>query len=339
MSANQIKSERDATCARAWEVEAARDGRLSGDALRDVAQHIAQCDECRAHSGYLDGLANALGAVPETATDALAVRRLRHRVLAQVDADLSGRNRKLTPSRIYLACAVVSAVLVVGGWSYMYPTSNSQLRLGTVSPRMAAQIASKNTTIDTVDEGGARWSRHTEGEIERIDLSEGTLRLHVKKTPAGKRVVVHVPDGEIDDIGTIFHVVVMRGRTQRVGVDEGRVTLRLTHAAPITLASGQSWERTDDTTLPVSALRMSSEQMPPFTGSIHPSRVSPQVIPEGSFRATTPPPHAADEDATYLRALRLLREGQDLEAQAVARDYLRKFPDGFRREEMGRIAR
>jgi hypothetical protein len=48
---------------------------------------------------------------------------------------------------------------------------------------------------------------------------------------------------------------------------------------------------------------------------------------------------ADEEDAAYLNAIRLLRNGATDEARHAAREYLRRFPDGFRREEMGRLAR
>jgi hypothetical protein len=47
----------------------------------------------------------------------------------------------------------------------------------------------------------------------------------------------------------------------------------------------------------------------------------------------------SDEDGAYLRVLRLLRSGREDEARAAAKDYLRRFPTGFRREEMQQLAK
>lgn len=51
--------------------------------------------------------------------------------------------------------------------------------------------------------------------------------------------------------------------------------------------------------------------------------------------------HAGDaraEDATFLRAISRSRRGDDLGAQTIAREYLRRFPAGLRRREAERMA-
>ena len=45
-----------------------------------------------------------------------------------------------------------------------------------------------------------------------------------------------------------------------------------------------------------------------------------------------------EEDLVYLRVLALLRDGRKGEAHLLAEDYLRRFPNGFRRPEIERIA-
>jgi TolA-binding protein len=174
-------------------------------------------------------------------------------------------------------------------------------------------------------------------------LSEGTLRRDVQRKPGGRRVVVRVPDGEIEDLGTIFHVVVNRGRTERVGVDEGRVTIRLTDKTPITISSGQAWERAneEESALPVVVSGPTATTSTPSAMSPRPSPSDTTRRPRASApsQMEPPTPNTDQEDAAYLHAIQLLREGRDVEASAAANDYLRRFPDGFRREEMGRIAR
>ena len=46
-----------------------------------------------------------------------------------------------------------------------------------------------------------------------------------------------------------------------------------------------------------------------------------------------------EEDLAYLRVIALVREGRREEARLAAKDYLRRFPQGFRRVEVERIAR
>jgi hypothetical protein len=45
------------------------------------------------------------------------------------------------------------------------------------------------------------------------------------------------------------------------------------------------------------------------------------------------------EDVAYLEILHLLRDSRSTAAREAAREYLRRFPDGFRREEVGRLAK
>ncbi len=330
MRRNFISSERAAQCSRSWEIEAARDGRLSGEARDALGRHVARCPECRRRSEYVEGLGQALRAL-EPEIDEVAVRRLRQEVLAEVDAELAGRSIRPRPPkrRRYVTALALTACL---------PFVVLPLILWRRAPTPVASTpkAVPATLIDARDEGGARWSQETEGDTEYVELSEGTLRLKVERKPGGKRVVVRAPDGEIEDLGTVFRVVVNQGRTQRVGVEEGRVTIRLANKAPITISAGQTWERPDDSQVPASSMVVTSSRSP----AVPPIR--PPVVatasPPPSLSAPVPPSNAAQEDEAYLHVIRLLRDGRQEDAKRAAREYLRRFPDGFRREEMGRIA-
>jgi hypothetical protein len=192
--------------------------------------------------------------------------------------------------------------------------------------------------VTTTDEGGARWAKRSESDVERVDLLEGTLRLTVDRPSGGKRLVVRVPDGEIEDVGTTFHVVVWQGHTQRVAVDVGRVTVRLASLPPFTLSSGQSWELTSP---PSVVDARSAGSSPVESGSASPA-VAKAPTRRSVTRATTaraPATSVDEEDAAYLEATRLAREGRTAAARAAALAYLRRFPDGFRREEAAQLAK
>ncbi|MEA2749895.1 MAG: hypothetical protein QOI41_4038, partial [Myxococcales bacterium] len=146
----------------------------------------------------------------------------------------------------------------------------------------------------------------SEADVERFDLRDGTLHLRVRRPPGGRRVVVTVPDGEIEDVGTTFDVVVSDRHTERVSVQEGRVVVRLTDRAPVTVESGRAWRRSP----PAKAVTATTAR-----------------LSDGER-----------EDAAYLDVLRLLREGNDTEARTAASRYLHDFPAGFRRTEMERVA-
>lgn len=328
---------RKVACTRTWEIEAARDGRLSDLAKATLDRHVEQCAVCRKEMDYFEGLARALREVEVPDVDDIALRRLRQRVLQRSDAELAGRSippaQPVRPRRapfimasIALAAALVALLSGIRWRADVRP-----------SPALVA-----TTTVDATGDSETRWTKRTEGETERVDLSDGTLRLRVSKTPNGRKVVVRVPDGEIEDLGTIFYVVVRGGMTQRVGVDEGRVTIRLTNAAPITIASGQTWERAEPSAsvpiAPAMVLLPSASPTPPVPSAAAQPR-QPETPPKEVSSGLAVPAHGDAEDAAYLRVIRLVREGRENEARAAAREYLRHFPDGFRREEMGRIAK
>jgi hypothetical protein len=328
MKALWRRTARRAPCPQAWEIEAARDGRLSGDAVDDVARHVERCAECRALSRYVSGLGRALRDLDEPKIIDAGVLGLRQRILGRIDAEMSGRS--IPPAapesgalptvrrRRVLISLVAATACVVGAALWKRPV-----------PPPATAASSMTTTVETTDEGGARWTRTTNRGVEWIDLADGTLRLHVTHAPGSRRVLVRVPDGEIEDVGTIFHVVVRKGRTERVGVDEGRVTIRLANTAPITLSSGATWERPEE----------SVAVLPALSAVATATTKRPQAVPTTrSSGLVDPAPDATGEDAAYLHTISLLREGRNAEARLAARQYLRQFPGGFRREEMARIA-
>ncbi len=306
-------------CHRSWEVEAVRDGRLTGNARTLFESHVASCDSCAEEMSSLEDLARGLAAVGDASADDVSLRRLRNRVLEAVDAEQTGRSRRRAPGRVAAAAGVAAVALLV---------------LALVSWRSGGQTVPTNaarvvpaTTIDVVAETGTRYTRSIEGDVERFDLLEGTLRLRVRRPAGGRRVVVKVPDGEIEDVGTEFDVVVTDGRTERVEVDEGRVLVKLDRAQAVSLTAGQTWRREVAVTTP---RRVAEEK--------HGARGSPAGSGHAKSESVAKAPSADLEDVTYLGVLRLMREGRDAEAAAAASAYLRDFPSGFRRDEMARVA-
>ena len=61
-------------------------------------------------------------------------------------------------------------------------------------------------------------------------------------------------------------------------------------------------------------------------------------MPRPADSASTVRADTAAEDAAYLQVIALLRAGKQDEARAAARSYLERFPNGFRRDEMIRVA-
>ncbi|HEY3666761.1 MAG TPA: hypothetical protein VGL19_12200, partial [Polyangiaceae bacterium] len=181
----------------------------------------------------------------------------------------------------------------------------------------------------------------------------------------GRRVIVAVPDGQIEDLGTVFDVRVSDGHTTHVAVSEGRVSVHLAGLAPLSLGSGEAWDApvptptasapTPASSGPASALTVSArpaaraaplaaraprlEKPPP---SVQPEAPAGAATPGTASAANEPAPPAGEaaraEDDAYLNLVDLLRAGKDADARAQAKDYLLRFPGGFRRVEVLNIA-
>jgi TolA-binding protein len=219
-------------------------------------------------------------------------------------------------------------------------------------------------------DGSAEWSRHVEGSVEKVVLVQGALSIRVEDSPAKRRLLVVLPDGELEDIGTTFTVSAEAGRTTRVSVESGSVVLRLRGKSLVALGAGQTW--VPEPPAPPEAQPTSEAEPPP------PAEPSESIarLPR-SERAHTPvatalpePPasldfraamalldaghhrkaaarfaafvsqHAGDarvEDATYLRVIALQRAGDTAAMQGAAREYLRRHPNGFRRAEVAAL--
>jgi hypothetical protein len=133
-------------------------------------------------------------------------------------------------------------------------------------------------------------------------------------------------------------------RTLQVAVSEGVVLLHRRGSSPVRIKAGEVWRPAPEA--PVAAQGV---QEPPAVASsdttLAPPETSARPGPHVQASRHAPAVHARsfepsmlDEDASYLRTLALLRQGRELEAQLAAVEYLSRFPSGFRRAEMARIA-
>jgi len=324
-------------CSRSWEVEAARDGRLTGVASESFGAHLSVCHSCKQVVDGLDSLARDLRTVDSANVDELSLRRLRSRVLEAVDAEQTGRvriragRRGLRSRYAALALAAAGMGLVV----FFSSRAPQQVAPTFVASQSAPPIVETRVEVSAAE--GARFTRTIDGDEERFALLEGTLRLRVVRAAGGRRVLVTVPDGEIEDVGTVFDVAVRDGHTERVAVDEGRVLVRIAGTAPMTIGAGGSWDR-----VMVAELQTPNADAGAATSaavSVGGGAAAPVRAPSHQSSAASASPLADREDAAYLDVLRLLQAGREDEARAAANTYLREFPAGFRRKEMTRIVR
>jgi len=340
------------TCPRLFEAEAWRDGRLTGVEAEKFRAHVSTCPSCSHEVQRLDALGRALRASVPASPDELHVRRERTRLLAAFDAQLVPVPRQANVKRwLALGIAVLACVAML-------------VALRSPAPKPAAVIPPAPAAAEPVvvhADNGAQWSRQAENQRETIRLQSGALSIHVDHRASPRRLLVLLPDGELEDIGTTFSVSADAGQTTHVSVEEGSVVLRLQGRPPLALAAGDSWHP------PAPSVPPASATPPPATRSTK-TVASPAPVPSTS----TPAPDSAEEfrdamaafnrgdnsqaaalfrgfvvahprdsrteDACYLRVLALQRTGNANATQDAAADYLRRYPGGFRKAEIERLA-
>ena len=218
------------SCPRKWQVEAANDGRLSGLDSSLAERHREQCRECADEARALARLQFRCANLPRLPRDPLAVRRARQELLSALNQALLAPQRSsqwaVAWTTLALLCVGASAwALFVGHRAAPTPTQ-----------------ASMKPALEVHAEPQARFVVHSEPGVDRAELSDGTASFEVAPHP-GRRVLVSLPDGELEDLGTIFAVTVHAGKTERIHVSQGRVLVRLVDQAEFSLPAGALWQR------------------------------------------------------------------------------------------------
>ena len=386
-------------CPRLFEAEALRDGRLAGAELSNFERHLSVCPHCSREVEALQALGDALRdpALGPADADELHVRRERTRLLAAFDGALVPPERKYGARNVFLGFAAVAA-LIVGLFVYFRP------------PAGAPDVGANRAVVVHADRD-ASWSRRVDGSLEKIVLERGALSIRVDPALAldHRRLLVVLPDGELEDIGTTFTVSADAGRTTRVSVQSGSVVLRLRGQPPLALGAGDTWTPsppaapsastcTSCAPAPLSApsplaapsasaLSAAPGRRVPAASSApshadtsmfadrggRSSQATPRPRPSASHGASPPeldaardfraamtaldggdnataaarfadflaarPGDARAEDAAYLRVIALQRAGKAGAMKEAAAQYLRRYPQGFRRAEVETLSR
>jgi hypothetical protein len=201
--------------------------------------------------------------------------------------------------------------------------------------------------IEVDAQPGAAWTQHCDAKTDRIDLTFGIARFRVHPHP-GRRVLIRVPDGEVEDIGTVFEINVQEGQTRSVAVQEGRVSVRVDSRPQFDLDAGQAWRQPESPASPPSADVANSTSGPRPTAvsrrttgkASHPSfplsAAAASSKPENQDRANNTAAKA--EDLAYVKIVTLLKQQKYAAAQLAAKEYLLQFPNGFRRVEVLNVA-
>jgi TolA-binding protein len=230
-------------CPRSWEAEAAADDRLTGEARASFERHAAVCVECRRESTEIAQLTSMMREPLQERWTSLEHARQRQALLRTANGHLVGHARPRW--RLMLAATMVagiaSLVLVAalhgrgqsGGWA---PLGQGR----------AEQGVAQRPNFDVSPLQGAVWRDDSQGAVGRVVLDEGTLFVHVHHLREGQRFLLEMPDGEIEVHGTRFNVAVAAGRTERVEVAEGVVSLRLRGIPERRMRAGEQWVRREE---------------------------------------------------------------------------------------------
>jgi anti-sigma factor ChrR (cupin superfamily) len=213
-------------CKRTWEVEASRDGRLTGNERMSTERHIELCADCAHERERLEALATALRDLPVRGADELSLRRQRHELLARANAAAAHAERSTSWSlrrKSAVVAALISACAL--GLLLLWPGSQG-------SPAGARLVLKPDAFAD--------YTRQTLAGSEIVDLKHGRLTLEVERGDARLRVLVRTPDGEIEDIGTVFTVTVQAARTEAISVAKGRVLARIAGKPERRITAGET---------------------------------------------------------------------------------------------------
>lgn len=223
------------TCARSWEASALEDGRLGPDGRVAFERHTEGCADCARERAGLAQLRKLIDADARPEPTLLERRRLRAEILRRANREtVAPRSHRQIP--LVAALAVAAAVVI-------YVVARRPMTSG-ASQTALATSTSAHYEVD--GHAGAHWNASQSGATTRVALADGEAAFHVEHLAKEQRFLVALPDGEVEVRGTRFVVTVDHGRTRRVQVTEGRVSLRLADVRERELYAGEAWERTGE---------------------------------------------------------------------------------------------
>ncbi|HEX6272451.1 MAG TPA: FecR domain-containing protein [Polyangiaceae bacterium] len=327
-------------CPRSFEVEALHNGRLSGTERASFERHLANCGLCSREARALAALGDALRDGVPAPADELHVRRERTRLLAEFDRGFLAERgawfrRGVAGALVLVAAAALAVTLFV------------VVRSRPVPPPSARTNTVVNATNDAV------WSRRLGERWEAIVLERGELEIEVRREKGWKALRVELPDGELEDEGTIFTVSVYAGRTTRVTVREGSVSLRLRGQPPTHIAAGESWNAAPHPLPPSASSRIESStsservERPRDAALSAPGRPAPAPTPASSAPPASSVPNAspvvpsasaqtaaasaASDD--FRAAVASYNRGSHAEAAVLLARFLARYPGDARGED------
>ena len=326
-------------CNQLWLVDATREGRVVGHQAATFERHRSACAECLGRERRLDALKSTLQSLPSGVPPALVVRRRRQDLLKVWDERLSSQRPVARRPLMQLLAGASLLVLTLAIWFLRTPHA----------------VAS---WVEVVASDGAQWSDRRSGNEEQVELRDGHFQLTIRRPSPASRVAIQLPDGVIEDLGTVLKIWIAEGHTDYVSVQRGEVKLQLHGQSSLHLRAGQHWSRVPE----VAESAPVERSLAPADSGSRSLAAGPATPPTPQHSPHTKVPHATQiprarseigrnsasdvirgsggviaEDAQYNQIVALLRQGAEHGALDSARDYLRRYPDGFRRAEVTQL--
>jgi hypothetical protein len=272
-------------------------------------------------------------------------------VAAAPPSDVAPARSEGAPLSIVGSATGSGATLSSGPGSVMALTSDARVAPGhriVARGRSRASLAFSTGTQLTVENGGD-LTVVEKGRSQIFALSAGEIRARVAKLGDGERFVVRTPDAEVEVRGTSFSVAIApsepscgSGTVTRVTVDEGVVVVRR-GATETSVGRGEEWPAGCDgvaaaaaparagagagATAGASSLveqnNLFSEALAFKNGGQHAAAVAAFE----RFMARYPSSNLAENAA--VERMKLLLADDPPRGVAAARQYLRRYPNGF----------
>lgn len=361
----------ESACPRAWQAEAVRDGVLSEADRASFERHVATCGECTAERAALARLEAVAQRMPSLVSTPLRRRAQHNELLRRANAQsLAEGGDKAPVRRVWFMLAACLVGLVLGGlvFSWKLPFQRA------VEPSFALESSSPWTYLErgrAVRLGLATGTylvsvnKLSSGQRFLLQLPDGELEVR------GTRFSVELAARETR------RVSVREGRVALRIQGRSEVLLGAGDSWPATKAQAAlpSARQQDAIEPPPPATATGSSPSPSAAGRASPTRskgrvveAAPSLLPptesNSRSRAATDfanamaafnqgdfgtaerlfrefelryPGNSHAEDVLFLRALTHSRRGDHAGASALAKEYLERYPAGFRVAEAKRM--
>lgn len=318
-------------CSRLWEVDAYREGRLGTKDAQSFERHMRICNECDSCFRGDERLRRLAAELPEEGPSALALRRLRARVLRDVATGVGAEKPLTSRARWALGASALAVAALVAGGLGVRRMSHAAPPVQIESPSAPVDSSGAQAFAGTVLESvGAHWTQARQQGREQVSLDSGSLRIHVRHQQDGERFLVSLPDGELEVRGTTFQVTVADGSTTRVHVEDGVVALRLDARPEVRLGAGDTWAAPVAAPAPLSSVAALARPMRTSPARAVAAPVAAPVAVPGPVAPPSPAvvaPAASEDDAesvAYSAAVALLRDGRNADAVAAFQAFVAK---------------